>query len=166
MEFSARSLQTCTVSAQWSVAVAFIIDKEVLKTGLIIFRRGDVEHRNFYCRIKLPKEDRYKTISLHTADRESARDRAFDQDADIRFRVKRDVAVFNRPFRQVAEEYLQTQQRLRRTADLRCDRGHRRPFRTVIGAVLTNHPNRTLADLRRKLVPCRHHGSFSQIGAS
>ena len=33
MEFSARSLQTCTVSAQWSVAVAFIIDKEVLKLG-------------------------------------------------------------------------------------------------------------------------------------
>ena len=81
--------------------MAFIIDKEVLKSGLIIFRRGDVEHRNFYCRIKLPKEDRYKTISLHTADRESARDRAFDQDADIRFRVKHDVAVFNRPFRQV-----------------------------------------------------------------
>jgi hypothetical protein len=35
--------------------MAFTIDKEVLKTGLIIFRRGDVEHRNFYCRIKLPK---------------------------------------------------------------------------------------------------------------
>ena len=74
--------------------MAFIIDKEELKSGLIIFRRGDVEHRNFYCRIKLPKEDRDKTISLHTADRESARDRAFDQDADIRFRVKHDVAVF------------------------------------------------------------------------
>lgn len=56
--------------------MAFITDKEVLKSGLIIFRRGDVEHRNFYCRIKLPKEDRYKTISLHTADRESARNRA------------------------------------------------------------------------------------------
>ncbi len=79
--------------------MAFIIDKEALKTGLIIFRRGDVEHRNFCCRIKLPKEDRYKTISLHTADRESVRDRAFDQDADIRFRVKHDVAVFNSPFR-------------------------------------------------------------------
>jgi len=118
MEFSARSLQTCTVSAQWSVAVAFIIDKEMLKTGLIIFRRGDVEHRNFYCRIKLPKEDRYKTISLHTADRESARDRAFDQDADIRFRVKHDVAVFNRPFRQVAEEYLQTQRRRADTGEI------------------------------------------------
>ena len=102
--------------------MAFITDKEVLKSGLIIFRRGDVEHRNFYCRIKLPKEDRYKTISLHTADRESARDRAFDQDADIRFRVKHDVAVFNRPFRQVAAEYLQTQQRRADTGEVSHDR--------------------------------------------
>ena len=102
--------------------MAFIIHKEVLKSGLIIFRRGGVEHRNFYCRIKLPKEDRYKTISLHTADRESARDRAFDQDADIRFRVKHYVAVFNRPFRQVAADYLQTQQRRADTSEVSHDR--------------------------------------------
>jgi integrase len=104
------------------MGMAFITDKEVLKSGLIIFRRGDVEHRNFYCRIKLPKEDRYKTISLHTSDRESARDRAFDQDADIRFRVKHDVAVFNRPFRQVAADYLQTQQRRADTGEVSHDR--------------------------------------------
>jgi integrase len=66
--------------------MAFVVDKAELKSGLIIFRRGDVAHRNFYCRIKLPKEDRYKTISLHTADRESARDRAFDQDASLTFK--------------------------------------------------------------------------------
>ena len=47
--------------------MAFLTDKKVLKSGLIIFRRGDVEHRNFNCRIKLPKEDRYKTISPHTS---------------------------------------------------------------------------------------------------
>ena len=89
--------------------MAFIIGKEEVKSGLVIFRRGDVEHRKFCCRIKallicvegLSKKDRTKTISLHTADRESARDRAFDQDAEIRFRVKLDVAVFNRPFREV-----------------------------------------------------------------
>jgi len=86
--------------------MAFVTDKEELKPGLIIFRRGDVTHRNFYCRIKLPKEDRYKTVSLRTPDREAARDRAFDYDADIRFRIKHDVPVFNRPFRQVAEEYI------------------------------------------------------------
>ncbi len=54
--------------------MAFITDKEKLKSGLIIFRRGDVAHRNFYCRIKLPKEDRYKTFSLHTSDPKSACD--------------------------------------------------------------------------------------------
>lgn len=102
--------------------MAFITDKEEIKPGLIIFRRGDVAHQNFYCRIKLPKEDRYKTISLHTPDRQSARDRAFDQDADIRFRIKHEVAVFNRPFRQVAEEYLQTQQRRADTGEVSQDR--------------------------------------------
>ena len=89
----------------------FIIDKEVIKPGLIIFRRGDVGHNNFYCRVRIQNEDRYKTISLQTADRQTARNHALDQDADIRFRVKHDVPVFNRPFSQVAEEYAETQQR-------------------------------------------------------
>lgn len=102
--------------------MAFVTDKEELKPGLIIFRRGDVAHNNFYCRIKLTKEDRYKTISLRTADKQTARDRAFEQDADIRFRIKHDVAVFNRPFRQVAEEYLQTQQRRADTGEVSADR--------------------------------------------
>ena len=82
MEFRALSPLTCTVSAQWRLAVAFIIDKEKLKSGLIIFRRGDVARRDFYCRIRLAKEDRYKTISLRTSDRQAARDQAFDFDSD------------------------------------------------------------------------------------
>ena len=90
--------------------MAFITDKEELKPGLIIFRRADVEHRNFYCRIKLPKADRYKTYSLKTADINAARERAFDHDADVRFRIKHDVPVFNRPFREVANEYLAAQE--------------------------------------------------------
>lgn len=89
----------------------FITDKEQIKTGLIIFRRGDVGHDQFYCRVRIQNEDRYKTISLKTSDRQTARDRAMDQDADIRFRVKHDVPVFNRPFSQVAEEYADAQQR-------------------------------------------------------
>ncbi len=76
----------------------FIVDKEQLKPGLVIFRRGDVAHRNFYCRVRLAKEDRYKTISLRTADRQTARDQAFDLDAEIRFKLKHDVPIFNRPF--------------------------------------------------------------------
>ena len=91
--------------------MSFILDKEQVKPGLIIFRRGDVGHDQFYCRVRIQNEDRYKTISLRTSDRQTARDRAMDQDADIRFRVKHDVPVFNRPFSQVAEEYADAQQR-------------------------------------------------------
>ena len=91
--------------------MSFILDKELIKPGLIIFRRGDVGHDQFYCRVRIQNEDRYKTISLRTWDRQTARDYAMDQDADIRFRVKHDVPVFNRPFSQVAEEYAEAQQR-------------------------------------------------------
>lgn len=89
--------------------MSFIIDKEELKPGLIIFRRGDVEHKNWYCRIKLPKADRYKTVSLKTSDLHEARDRAFDIDADVRFRIKHEVPIFNRPFSEVAREYTESQ---------------------------------------------------------
>ncbi|MDQ2877450.1 MAG: site-specific integrase [Pseudomonadota bacterium] len=91
--------------------MGFILDKEQIKPGLIIFRRGDVGHDQYYCRVRIQNEDRYKTISLRTSDRQTARDLAMDQDADIRFRVKHDVPVFNRPFSQVAEEYADAQQR-------------------------------------------------------
>jgi integrase len=121
MDFRAPAPLICTDSAQWSMAMAFITDKEALKPGLIIFRRGDVAHRNFYCRIKLPKEDRYKTIALQTADRLSAHEQAFDLDADIRFRIKHDVPVFNRPFRQVAEEYIAVQQRRAKLGEVSAD---------------------------------------------
>jgi integrase len=56
--------------------------------------------------MKISKADRYKTVSLKTADIEVARERAFDQDADIRFRLKHNVPVFNHPFREVGREYL------------------------------------------------------------
>lgn len=102
--------------------MAFIIDKEELKPGLIIFRRGDVAHRNFYCRIKLPKEDRYKTISLKTAEVTAARQMAYRKDADLEFRIEHNVAIFNRPFRQVAEEYLATQQRRANAGEVSQDR--------------------------------------------
>src|SRR5271156_1757079 len=71
--------------------MAFVTDKAELKPGLIIFRRGDVDHRMWYCRMKLPKADRYKTVSLKTTDISAAPERAFDQDADVRFRIKHDV---------------------------------------------------------------------------
>ncbi len=76
--------------------MAFITDKEELKHGLILFRRADVKHRNWYCRIQLPRADRYKTISVKTSNREAARDQAYDHDADIRFRLKHNVPVSSR----------------------------------------------------------------------
>src|SRR5579863_53046 len=84
--------------------MTFLTDKEELKPGLVIFRRADVRHRNWYCRIKVPKPDRYKTLSLKTADIAAARDRAYDHDADLRFRVEHDVPIFNRSFSQIAKE--------------------------------------------------------------
>jgi integrase len=89
--------------------MAFLTDIEELKTGLIIFRRAVVQHRNWYCRIKIPKEDRYKTVSLKTNDLREARDKAFDHDADIRFRVKHEVPIFEKSFEEVANEYLASQ---------------------------------------------------------
>jgi len=89
--------------------MAFLVDTQELKPGLIIFRRADVKHRNWYCRVKLPEQDRYKTVSLKTADIDAARERAFDHDADVRFRVKHDVPIFNHPFNQVAKEYVELQ---------------------------------------------------------
>lgn len=85
--------------------MTFVLDPEELKSGLIIFRRSDVKHRNWYCRIKLPQGDRYKTVSLKTPDINTAKDKAFEHDADVRFRIKHDVPIFNRPFREVAKEY-------------------------------------------------------------
>ena len=82
-----------------------LVDPHELKPGLMIFRRADVKHRNWYCRIKLPKEDRYKTLSLKTSDINEARDKAFDQDADVRFRIRHEIPVFDKTFSQVAEEF-------------------------------------------------------------
>ena len=89
--------------------MTFLLDPQELKTGLIIFRRGDVKHRNWYCRIKLPQGDRYKTVCLKTSDVDSAKERAFDEDADLRFRIKHDVPIFNRPFSGVAKDFLAQQ---------------------------------------------------------
>ncbi|MGD0764013.1 MAG: site-specific integrase [Roseiarcus sp.] len=89
--------------------MAFLVDPQELKPGLVIFRRADVKHRQWYCRIKVPKTDRYKTVSLKTADIDAARERAFDQDADVRFRIKHEVPIFNRPFSQIAQDFVDLQ---------------------------------------------------------
>lgn len=89
----------------------FLNDAQELKPGLIIFRRGDVQHRNWYCRIKVPNTSRYKTVSLETPDINEAKEKAFDQDADIRFRVRHQVPIFDKAFAEVAKEYSDHQKR-------------------------------------------------------
>jgi integrase len=64
----------------------------------VLFRRTDVKHRNWYCRIRMPKAERYKTISLKTSDLNAARNMAFDHDADVRFRLKHEIPVFDKTF--------------------------------------------------------------------
>jgi integrase len=87
------------------------MDVEELKPGLILFRRGDVQHRNWYCRIKLAGQDRYKTISLKTPEKGEARAKAFDEDAEVRFRLKHNVPIFNKTFAEVAAEFSAHQKR-------------------------------------------------------
>jgi hypothetical protein len=52
-------------------------------------------------------------------------------------------------------------QRLRRAADLAGARHHRLPFRAMIRPVLAHHPDRTVADLGRKLVRRLAHSRLS-----
>ena len=89
--------------------MAFITDKEELKPGLIIFRRADVEHDNWYCRVKLPKQDRYKTVSLKTRDRTAAREAAFKEDYRVQFSLEKNLPIFNRSFAEVGQEYIKLQ---------------------------------------------------------
>lgn len=125
--------------------MAFMIDKEELKPGLIIFRRTDVGHRNWYCRIKLPKADRYKTYSLRTSTIEAARERAFDYDADVRFRLKHDVPIFNRPFIEVAREYLTTQEERAKRGEISAQRPKK--LRAIIGGALNDYIGSTQVHL-------------------
>jgi hypothetical protein len=70
--------------------------------------------------MKMPNADRYKTVSLKTTDLDGARERAFDHDADIRFRLRHDVPAFNHPFREV--EYLLTQEGRARRGEISAPR--------------------------------------------
>lgn len=116
--------------------MAFVTDKEELKPGLIIFRRGDLQRRDWYCRVRLPKATRYKTIALKTTDRTTARDRAYDHDSEIRFRLKHNVPVFDRPFREIAEEFIVEQQARAQRGEISVERPEK------IRSVVNRHLNR------------------------
>jgi integrase len=86
--------------------MAFLKDLQELKSGLEIFRRPDVKHHDWYCRLYLKGTRRYKIVALKTPNIDTAKERAFDQDADLRFRFKHEVPIFNRPFSQVAKDFV------------------------------------------------------------
>src|SRR5262249_464159 len=96
----------------------FLTDVHELKPGLIIFRRTDVQHQNWYCRVKVPNERRYKTLSLKTTDIRQAKERAFYHDFDVLFRVRHQVPVFDKSFAQVAQEYSDIQKRKAETGGI------------------------------------------------
>jgi len=85
--------------------VGLQVDTEELKRGLVIFRRRDVKHPRWYCRVRLPDGSRYKTIALKTTLVNEAREQAFAHDAEMHFRVKHGIPVFEKTFAQVAEEF-------------------------------------------------------------
>lgn len=121
--------------------MAFVTDKEELKPGLIIFRRADVQHRNWYCRVKLPKADRYKTLSLKTEDVNVARTLAWDQDGEVRYATKRGDPIFNRAFRDVAKEFFATQ--IARAKRGEISKGRPEKVRNVIEGALEDYVGST-----------------------
>lgn len=125
--------------------MSFIIDKEELKPGLIVFRRGDVVHKNWYCRIKLPKADRYKTVSLKTSDIHEARERAYDHYADVRFRLKHDVPIFDKSFYDVAVEYTEVQRHRAQMGEISHERVKK--IASVINAQLSPYAGSTQISL-------------------
>jgi integrase len=90
----------------------FMVDVHRLKPGLIIYRRTDVQHNNWYCRIKLAGQDRYKRISLKTANIDEATVAALRHDIAIETKLQHQLPVFEKPFREVALEYSEHQRRL------------------------------------------------------
>lgn len=90
----------------------FLIDVHELGPGLIIYRRSDVQHNNWYCRIKLPKEDRYKRISLKTPNIDEAMKAAVRHEIAIETKTQNQLPVFDKAFSEVALEYSERQRRL------------------------------------------------------
>ena len=63
--------------------MAFHIDEEELKPDLILFKRSDVKHLMWYCRIEMSQADPYKTVALKTGDRDIVRQQTLERYADI-----------------------------------------------------------------------------------
>jgi integrase len=99
-------------------------DRTVIQSGIVIYRRSDVDHHQWYCRLKVPKQNRYKVVSLDTPDMELARDKAVEQYAELLFKVKFDLPIFEKHFGDIADEYIAFQQQRVKAKEItqkRCD---------------------------------------------
>ena len=126
--------------------MTFLTDVYELMNGLILFRRSDVSHHNWYCRIKLPGQDRYKTVSLKTTDINIAREMAFEHHADVRFRLKHEVPVFSRPFSQIAQEFSDLQKERSEAGEITFHRWR------VIDSHIRSQLNRYVGNLQITLI--------------
>lgn len=126
--------------------MTFLTDVYELMNGLILFRRSDVSHVNWYCRIKLPGQDRYKTVSLKTTDINIAREMAFEHQADVRFRLKHEVPVFSRPFSQIAQEFSELQKERSEAGEITFHRWR------VIDSHIRSQLNRYLGNLQITMI--------------
>lgn len=111
----------------------FMTEVQELGEGLIIFKRNDVQHDNWHCRVKIPKQDRYKFKSLETADVKAATREAFRFEDHIKFRIEHDVPLFEKTFEQVAIEYSEFQERRAAAGQITKTRW------TIINSYITNH---------------------------
>jgi integrase len=125
---------------------AFITDKhELIKKGLIIFRRGDLQNREWYCRVKVPKSKRYKVAVLKTLDFETAKERAIHFFYDVKAKVENNYPVFNRSFREVAQEYLALQEK--RAQQNKISKGRPLKMKAVIEGALDVYAGSKQVDL-------------------
>ena len=83
-----------------------MLNKQELKPGLVIFQRSDVQHNDWYCRIKVPNVDKYKLCSLKTTDVNAAKSAAWKEEGKIQGKVEEGLPIFAKAFATVAAEYI------------------------------------------------------------
>jgi integrase len=86
-----------------------MLDRTEIQSGIIIYRRSDVVHHDWYCRLKVPEQNRYKYVSLETPDMTLARDKAVHEYARLLFKLEYKLPLFERAFGEIADDYIAEQ---------------------------------------------------------
>jgi len=82
-----------------------MLNKQELIPGLVIFQRSDVKHKEWYCRLKVPEQDKYKVFSLETEIFNEARIKAVKEESRMQIKIEEGLPIFDKPFSAVALEY-------------------------------------------------------------